>query len=466
MESPPEVEDQAVAENPALTRRARFWAWPAILLAPVLMLLSERLVPEAETEAEVQHDTSLLALLQVQSKLIIAAATSSQEEARKQLVQLEAYATTDGNAAALALVHGFIGLGDGGQEAAELLLARQGERQGADEAFLEEVRAAVVNGVDETQRERLAERVGWFSKLAGTPGEPGKAPEGGAIRSGAMGQAVLVMGIFAAGLIAIFLGAAVLLLAVFLRAGEKLKFAFDRDRPPAGVLLEVFAIFLLGMAIGNIAGWLIHWTLQPVISLGGLFVAMFWPKWQGVPWAESRRALGLHRGQGLFRELGAGVVGYLTLLPMALIGLTMTGILMAVVKLAQQSGESAGSGAGELFSEPVTHPAAGWMLGGWEAKIAVFFLAAVLAPVVEELFFRGAFYRNLRVRFPLIGAGLISGLIFAVLHPQGWMGIPALMMMGFGFACIREWRDSLIAPMTAHAINNGLLIGGLALLLA
>ena len=46
------------------------------------------------------------------------------------------------------------------------------------------------------------------------------------------------------------------------------------------------------------------------------------------------------------------------------------------------------------------------------------------------------------------------------------MAIPALTMMGVGFSCIREWRDSLIAPVTAHAINNGLLVGGLALALS
>lgn len=84
---------------------------------------------------------------------------------------------------------------------------------------------------------------------------------------------------------------------------------------------------------------------------------------------------------------------------------------------------------------------------------------------MEETVFRGAFYRSLRFGNGVLIAGLVNGVIFAALHPQGWMGIPALTAMGFGFALIREWRDSLIAPMTAHAINNGLLVGGLALLL-
>ncbi len=465
MEASPEVDEQ-VAGSEAATRRAGFWAWPAILLAPVLMLLSEHFVPAAEAEAAGQHDTSVLALFQVQAKLVIAMAATDLEEARKQLIELDHYASTDANTAALALVHGFIGLENGGREAVDLLLAKRGENPGADAAFLETVRSAVLHGIDDAGREQLAGRVGWFAKLAGTPGNPGEAPEGQEIRTSAMVQTLLVGVFVVVAFFALLAGAALLLVAFSQRAGGRLAFAFDRKQLPAGILLEVFALFLLGMALGNAAGWLLHWTLQPLISLGALVGALWWPKWRGIPWADTRRALGWHRGKGWFREIGAGVVGYLTILPMALIGLAMSGILVKVVSGLSGAGAEAGDG-GEagMFSEPVTHPAVGWMLGGWQEKLLVFLLAAVLAPLVEELFFRGAFFRNLRVRLPFVGAALVSGLIFAVLHPQGWMAIPALTMMGFGFACLREWRDSLIAPMTAHAINNGVLIGGLALLL-
>jgi membrane protease YdiL (CAAX protease family) len=56
-------------------------------------------------------------------------------------------------------------------------------------------------------------------------------------------------------------------------------------------------------------------------------------------------------------------------------------------------------------------------------------------------------------------------LIFAALHPQGFLAIPALASIGMGFSLLREWRDSLIAPMVAHAINNGILVGMLWLIL-
>jgi len=33
-----------------------------------------------------------------------------------------------------------------------------------------------------------------------------------------------------------------------------------------------------------------------------------------------------------------------------------------------------------------------------------------------------------------------------------------LMLLGFGFGLLREWRGSLIAPITAHAMHNGALV--------
>ncbi|MCB1229399.1 MAG: CPBP family intramembrane metalloprotease [Verrucomicrobiae bacterium] len=454
---------QAPDDSPSLDRKAGAWAWMVILLAPLLMIGADRLIPAAETEATTQQDTSLLALLQVQARMVMVLAISKPEEAHRQLGELERYAHSDETAAALALTHGFIGLENGGREAADLLLAKRAETDGADKAFLEEVRQVVLHGVDAEGRARLHQRVGWFAKLAGTPTDPAKAPEGDQIRASAMIQTLLI-GLAGFGVVAaIFAGAALLLLAEMRRNAGKLELAFDRARLPAGIFLEVFAIFLLGMAVGHVAGWLIHWSLQPVISIGAMIGALRWPKRHGYTWRETRRALGLHRGKGIFREIGAGALGYLTVLPMAVMGLAMTFALIAIM---QRLATNDAAGAGEVMAEPVSHPAVGWMLGNWEVKVLVFLLAAVLAPLIEETFFRGAFFRSLRSRFGFVASALLNGVIFAALHPQGWMAIPALTMMGFGFASLREWRDSLIAPMTAHAINNGLLIGGLALVLS
>jgi uncharacterized protein len=44
------------------------------------------------------------------------------------------------------------------------------------------------------------------------------------------------------------------------------------------------------------------------------------------------------------------------------------------------------------------------------------FAAAVSAPVVEEIFFRGVLYRSFRNSFAVIPASVIAGVIFGLAH--------------------------------------------------
>ena len=50
----------------------------------------------------------------------------------------------------------------------------------------------------------------------------------------------------------------------------------------------------------------------------------------------------------------------------------------------------------------------------------------------------------------------MGAFIFAVIHPQGWAGVPPIMALALTLSALRLTRGSLIAPMTAHALNNGL----------
>ena len=111
--------------------------------------------------------------------------------------------------------------------------------------------------------------------------------------------------------------------------------------------------------------------------------------------------------------------------------------------------------------------------GGWGLRLQVLLLAAVLAPLVEETMFRGVLYRHLREvsgRFGRPLSVLISAtlntLIFAGVHPQGWVAVPALMGLAYGFVLLREWRGSLLPAMVAHGLSNGLVMTMLILLLS
>jgi membrane protease YdiL (CAAX protease family) len=69
--------------------------------------------------------------------------------------------------------------------------------------------------------------------------------------------------------------------------------------------------------------------------------------------------------------------------------------------------------------------------------------------------FRGLLFPGLSARLRWFLGLVLSAFIFAVIHPQGWAGVPPIMTLAATFSVLRLCRQSLIAPMTAHAINNG-----------
>jgi hypothetical protein len=107
---------------------------------------------------------------------------------------------------------------------------------------------------------------------------------------------------------------------------------------------------------------------------------------------------------------------------------------------------------------PPYHPLQGMTAtsGSLEIRTALFLAAVVGAPLLEEIFFRGALYGALRRRFGVALGILGSSAFFAILHPQLPLGFLPIALLGATFCALYEWRQSLIPGMVAHAINNGL----------
>lgn len=167
-------------------------------------------------------------------------------------------------------------------------------------------------------------------------------------------------------------------------------------------------------------------------AYGAPFAALAWPAVRGVSWRGIGRDLGLHSGAGWLREIGVGLFWF---------------ALLWTLQCALSIG---------LFAWLGTRgsPAA---LSDLE-----YHLLAVLfwAPVVEEVMFRGVLYRALRARWGWVAAGGASGLLFACWHSY-WPYWPLHFVAGFGYAALREWRGSLVAPVVAHFAYNATVSFGL-----
>jgi membrane protease YdiL (CAAX protease family) len=99
------------------------------------------------------------------------------------------------------------------------------------------------------------------------------------------------------------------------------------------------------------------------------------------------------------------------------------------------------------------------------AGLAVALAVIVVAPVAEELFFRGFFYRALRTRLRVWSASLIDGLVFSALHFQGpdtAVILPVIAVVGAGLCLVYERTGSLFAVIAIHAGFNTVATIGIA----
>lgn len=79
---------------------------------------------------------------------------------------------------------------------------------------------------------------------------------------------------------------------------------------------------------------------------------------------------------------------------------------------------------------------------------------AVLAPIVEELVFRGLLYGWIAGRWNSLAAWLISSVLFAAAHMEP-AHVVLVLPLGLLFGWLRRRTDSLLPSMIAHIINNG-----------
>jgi len=448
---------------------AAWWAWPAILISVFFIGWSVNLFEpklreegsdgeppsrQAEEAARTQR-ASDLALFKIQTQVVIATSALGKPGSGKALQELRSQASGARMLAALALVMSFVGEPD-----SEILRTLDRLPPSTPEPLERLARRAVTEGIGDEERAELAEELGWFASLARGEGLA-ESPEAGRIRTKAFSTLGIVGFVFLGALAGILVGGALLFWLMRQRRIDPSTFAFSSAHGPQGLLLECFALYLGIMALGELLGRFLDPSFAMASYAVSMVVPFLWPKARGVRWRDFARSMGLHRGKGVMRELRAGAAGYLAVLAIASVGIFLTLILshFAGMAGAAENGAGAPGSPSPQRSGPETHPIVGWIYAGsFLERLLCLFLAAVIAPVFEEIFFRGALHRYFRGRFRFFASALLTGLIFAALHPQGWMGIPALAAIGIGFSLLREWRDSLIAPMVGHAINNGVLV--------
>ena len=85
--------------------------------------------------------------------------------------------------------------------------------------------------------------------------------------------------------------------------------------------------------------------------------------------------------------------------------------------------------------------------------VALGFLAVVVAPINEELLFRGGLFRFLKSRFPTAPAIIASSVCFALLH-MNWFSFLPLFILGCFLSLVTLKTGSLKPAILMHALFN------------
>lgn len=85
--------------------------------------------------------------------------------------------------------------------------------------------------------------------------------------------------------------------------------------------------------------------------------------------------------------------------------------------------------------------------------VLLFVAVAVIAPLIEELLFRGLLQKSLANKLPVWAAIIISALIFGSVH-MDYYAMPPLVLMGAIFGLIYHLTGSLRVTVLLHMVNN------------
>lgn len=205
---------------------------------------------------------------------------------------------------------------------------------------------------------------------------------------------------------------------------------------------EAFVVGLLSLVITAIASvvvvslidgedlltaWIV--TLSEVALIAALLL------WVRARYRLGAEALGLRDTSG--RNVTAGVLA-------GLLGLGLSTVVQAIVfSLAEAVREG-----------PVQPPV---QLEFEEPSRGVLFLTGIgvviIAPIAEEMFFRGFLFRALRRWLSLWPAAMLSAAVFAAVHIQPLV-IPSIFVLGVVLAVVVERRGSIVPSIAAHVTFN------------
>lgn len=172
------------------------------------------------------------------------------------------------------------------------------------------------------------------------------------------------------------------------------------------------------------------YIMSLVLVVGGMWWARGWTV------ASVRKRLGLEKAPNI-KDAAFAVVGYVPYIVSSIIVVAIVAALVPGFDIEQ---------AQELGFESLAN--------NFEFILA-FVALVILAPVAEELLFRGYLFGTLRRLMSFIPATIIVSILFGLVHGQ-WNVAIDTFMLSIVMCWLREYTGSIWAAVFLHMFKNGL----------
>ncbi len=119
----------------------------------------------------------------------------------------------------------------------------------------------------------------------------------------------------------------------------------------------------------------------------------------------------------------------------------------------------AGVGLGLLMGGDDTDPGGGLSPAdaGWQGLVFAVVSACLVAPVSEEILYRGVLFRSLANRTGILAAAALSAVIFSAVHFYDLHGFLSVAIFGFAAALLYAATGSLMPAILLHVLHNVLI---------
>lgn len=111
----------------------------------------------------------------------------------------------------------------------------------------------------------------------------------------------------------------------------------------------------------------------------------------------------------------------------------------------------------QIMGKPgIGEPGGGLSIGdeGMAGLMFAVVSACVVAPVTEEILYRGVLFRSLANRMGVVGGALVSAVVFSSIHFYDLQGFASVAVFGFVCAVLYAATGSLVTVISLHMLYN------------